>query len=64
MLTPDEEKAMPPAQRAAVMRAEMDARLSALEGGARYDHHGANIKWLAARIWEIERDEHNKRRPR
>lgn len=51
----DEEKAMPPAKRLAVLRAEMEGRLAALEGGARWDDHGKHVRWLGGEIWDLER---------
>jgi hypothetical protein len=52
-LTPDEEKAMPPAQRIAVLSAEIDARLAALEDGDDIERHLNNLKWIAAEIWRL-----------
>jgi hypothetical protein len=48
------ERTMPTAQRIAVMQAELDARLSALEGGESWDRHAHHIKWLAAAVWQLE----------
>lgn len=49
----EEEQAMPPAQRAAVLKAEMEARLAALEGGADPVKHIGQIKWCAAAIYAL-----------
>lgn len=49
--------AAPPAKKLAMLRAELDGRLAALEGGDDWSggsKHGANIKWLAGEIWELE----------
>lgn len=54
-LTHEEEIAMEPAKRRAVLKAETEARLAALEGGADPRKHIGEIKWLAAEIWELER---------
>ena len=51
---PQEMKFWPSAKRIAVMRAEMDARMAALEGGAEWEHHFSNITWLAGAIWDLE----------
>ena len=54
-LSTEEEMAMDPAQRVAVLRAEMEGRLAALEGGAKWADHGNSIKWLGGEIWRLER---------
>jgi len=54
-LSTEEEMAMEPAQRVVVLRAEMEGRLAALEGGSEWKHHGNELKWLAAEIWRLER---------
>lgn len=51
----EEEKAFEPAKRLFVLKAEHEARLAALEGGADWHKHLWQIKWLAAEIWEMER---------
>ena len=50
----EEEQAMPPAQRIAVLQAEIDARLAALRGGADPGKHIGNIKWCAAAMWALD----------
>lgn len=50
--------AAPPAKKLAMLRAELEARMAALEGGDAWaggSKHGANVKWLAGEIWELER---------
>jgi len=54
MLTPEELAALPSGAMLAVLKAEQESRLAALEGGARWRDHGQQIKWLAAKIWELE----------
>ena len=56
-MTPEEEKNMPRGQRIAVLKAEMEARLAALEGGDQYRYHGSDIKWIAAKLWDLENSE-------
>ena len=53
-MSPDEEQAMPPRKRLAVLRAEMEGRLAALEGGDGWELHGAHLKWLTAAIYDLE----------
>ena len=55
-LTAEQEKNMPPRQRIVVIKAEIDARLAALEGGEPSEKHLGHIKWLASRQWEVEQD--------
>jgi hypothetical protein len=57
-LTQEMQDAAPPSKKLAILRAEMEARLAALEGGAPWGDptkHGTSIKWLAGEIWELER---------
>jgi hypothetical protein len=47
----EEEQAMPPEQRIAALEAEIEARLSALQGGEPSERHVGAIKWCAAMVW-------------
>lgn len=54
--TGEEEKSFSPSKRIAVLSAEMDARLAALEGGDDYATHQSHIKWIAAMIWDLKQE--------
>lgn len=49
-------KTWPRAKRIACLRAEMEARLAALRGGAYWRDHGMHVRDLAALIWDIENE--------
>lgn len=53
MISGEEMKSWPPKKRLAVLKAEMEGRLAALEGGAAWEEHGKHIRWIAAEIYEI-----------
>lgn len=53
-MTPAEYEARARRKRIVTLKAEMEGRLAALEGGAEWADHGQNIKRLAEMIWDLE----------